>query len=149
MNPEEENFESLRKLLALKKYEQPPPRYFSELPARIWTRLERAAEPVSFWEKLLPDFNLKPAYAYAFGLLACGGIVTGIGYGLRDQPSQALIAPLQKDTPQLAAQEPSYLTISRDQTASDHATNLETPPLPSLFNRINLQVAPVDYSPGE
>src|SRR5258706_288966 len=42
MNPNTENFDQLRKLLALKRYELPPPRYFNEFSGRIMARL---AEP--------------------------------------------------------------------------------------------------------
>jgi len=41
MNSGNDDFEQLRKLLKLKRYEQPPPGYFGHLSDRIMTRLER------------------------------------------------------------------------------------------------------------
>src|ERR1043166_203322 len=69
MSMSEENFESLRKLLALKRHEQPPPGYFDRLSSSISARLR--AEPV---EKISPGsriaswFSWKPALTYAFAL---------------------------------------------------------------------------------
>src|SRR5580698_887876 len=44
MNNGPENFEELRKLLKVKRYEQPPPGYFSRLPDSIVNRLEKDGE---------------------------------------------------------------------------------------------------------
>jgi hypothetical protein len=103
MNSDQENFEALRKLLALKKYEQPPPRYFSELPSRIWVRIERERQTTSFWARLFPNFGLNPAMAYSFGLLACGTLVFGIGYSLRTETAQTANNPLANDNPLAAS----------------------------------------------
>ena len=72
MNPDPENFENLRKLLALKRHEQPPPGYFNRLPDTILSRIKAGDQPSeSFWERLLPRVILRPAFAYGFGLAAC------------------------------------------------------------------------------
>jgi len=161
MNSEQEDFENLRKLLALKKYEQPPPRYFSELPSRIWVRIERGdGRATSFWARLLPGSGLSPAMAYSFGLLACGTLVFGIGYSLRTDPGQTAGSPLANGNnllstaPRLATtREPSGLNLSNFQPAQLASTNPvmnHSEPLPSLFNSLPLpQTAPVNYSPGQ
>ena len=67
MNLNEENFDSLRKLLALKRHEQPPPGYFNDLPGRISARL--ATEPSEpFWKNLFPRLQWQTALGYSFSV---------------------------------------------------------------------------------
>lgn len=156
MNSDQENFEALRKLLSLKKYEQPPPRYFSELPSRIWVRIEREGQTTSFWARLFsPNFGLSPALAYSFGLLACGTLVFGIGYSLKNESGQTANGSIANENllmtaPGLAAKA-SELNLSNYQAMQLASTNpvMNSEPLPSLFNSVPLQVAPANYTPGQ
>jgi hypothetical protein len=152
----DQDFEDLRKLLALKKYEQPPPRYFSELPSRIWVRIEREGQTTSFWARFIPNFGLNPALAYSFGLLACGTLVFGIGYTLRTESEQTASGTIANEnvllaSPRLATRPVSELNLSNYQAARLASTNpvMNSEPLPSLFNSLPVQVAPVSYSPGQ
>ncbi len=155
MNPDQENFDDLRKLLVLKKYEQPPPGYFAELPTRIWTRIEREPSE-SFWERFLPNFGINPAMAYSFGLLACGTLVFGIGYSLRTtEGTETAIRPLSDDiwdspAPKVAASD--SLGLSNFQSMTHMASTnpvMSAGPLPSLFGTPSIQVAPVNFSPAQ
>lgn len=151
MNPEQENFDALRKLLALKKYEQPPPRYFTDLPTQIWARIEREPETIPFWQRFLPNFGLSPAMAYSFGLLACGGLVFGIGYSLSGDSEQTISRPITQGggfdllTAQVA-------TGDQPNRGNDYAsTNPVMAPgaLPSLFKGFNLRAEPANFSPAQ
>lgn len=69
--------ERLRRLLALKRHEVPPPRFFEDLPQQIRARIEREnrRRPSlgSWWRRLSLEWDLKPALAGAV-LIAAGGI---------------------------------------------------------------------------
>src|SRR5436190_2543465 len=71
-----ENFDSLEKLLRLKRHEQPPPRYFNEFSGRVLARIERGEARSSWWERFGVD--LRPALAAGAGMVACGLIVYGV-----------------------------------------------------------------------
>ena len=71
-----DNFDSLEKLLKLKRYEQPPPRYFDTFSGRVMSRIEAGEARASWWERF--GFDLRPAFAAAAGVLACGLVVYGV-----------------------------------------------------------------------
>jgi hypothetical protein len=78
-NPDENNFEQLRKILALKRYELPPPRYFNEFSGRVIARLgEPQREPMTLWQRLGFDFDLRPALMCGVGVIVCGLLSFGI-----------------------------------------------------------------------
>jgi hypothetical protein len=68
----------VERIIALKRYEQPPPGYFHLLPARIINRIEYGEGQSSFWEKWWPAFSVRPVLAYALGLTVCGALTAGI-----------------------------------------------------------------------
>ncbi|HEX5218861.1 MAG TPA: hypothetical protein VFZ59_04790 [Verrucomicrobiae bacterium] len=92
MNSEEpgQDFEKLQRLLKLKRYEQPPPRYFNDLSTRVIThiradtsvaRFETADNLISrtpwlrrIWRKL----ESQPAVSGAIATVACGLMVAGV-----------------------------------------------------------------------
>ena len=80
MNPESENFEKLQKLLALKRYEQPPPRYFNEFSGKVIDRLQQMETHAAqtWWQKLGLDFDLKPAFVCAFGVTVSALMLLGV-----------------------------------------------------------------------
>src|SRR3954469_13157033 len=92
MSPEQENFDSLRRLLALKRHEQPPPGYFQHFSAQVISRIQ-AGERVDrsgFWaslsweapwlQQLWRAFDTKPIMAGALGMAVCGLLVSAIAF---------------------------------------------------------------------
>jgi hypothetical protein len=79
MNSENPNFDQLRKLLALKRYELPPPRYFNDFSSSIIARLSQPQrEELSWWQRLGFDFDLRPALMCGVGIVVCGMLSFGL-----------------------------------------------------------------------
>jgi hypothetical protein len=87
MNPPSDDFEALRRLLALKRYEQPPPGYFDRLADSIMVQIEAVSLKVPWWERLLGGRELAPAMAGTFALLV-GGVYL-LGLSPADHPENA------------------------------------------------------------
>ncbi len=92
MDPEQQNFEPLCRLLALKRYEQPPPGYFDLFPHQVIARIQALEvsnqDPLLqrlFWqapwlERVWSLFQTKPLVAGAFGMSVCGLLIVGAVY---------------------------------------------------------------------
>ena len=90
MSPEQESFQELRRLLALKRHEQPPPGYFEGFSGQVIARIKAGETPAagSFLERLTArapwlqslwdGFEAKPIVAGAFGVGVCGLLVIGL-----------------------------------------------------------------------
>src|ERR1051326_3828523 len=99
MNSAPEEFNQLRKLLALKRHEVPPPGFFERFPDKVVARIEAEGlgGRVSWWRRLFPQLDAKPVLACAYGLVVVGLLAVGVGV------SQSL------DTEQEAAPDPGLL----------------------------------------
>ena len=89
MNSDHNEFEALRKLIALKRYEQPPPGYFNRLPGRIAARLESGEGQPGFWEKVLAPFAFRPAFVYGFSLMALSALTCSMIYSVRSRTQES------------------------------------------------------------
>src|SRR5512140_1774961 len=94
MSPEQEQFENLRRLLALKRYEQPPPGYFHNFSREVIVRIrsgEASGDPAwetLSWEapwlqRLWGAFEAKPILAGVFGVAVCSLLISGAVYSGR------------------------------------------------------------------
>lgn len=85
MSSEQDNFEQLRRLLALKRHETPPPGYFDRFSLQVSARI-RAGEgahpsvlaPFGWFQRLWELFERKPVFAGAFGAAVSAIIVWGV-----------------------------------------------------------------------
>jgi hypothetical protein len=112
MSTEPENFDALRKLLALKRHEQPPPGFFRDLPGKVMIRIEREdAAAVGWWVRLREAFELRPALSVGFAGALCGLLMAGVYFGNRTEPGAepglAVTAPSRDDA---AARNPFNVT---------------------------------------
>ncbi len=111
MSAEKDNFEDLRRLLALKRHERPPPGYFQDFSGQVIARIHagEAASPQSWagrvlertpWLQSLWDgFGAKPIVAGAFGISVCSLLVVGLISSERVD-SNAANLPFDSNTPQ-------------------------------------------------
>jgi hypothetical protein len=89
MSPIPDDFEQLRRLLALKRHEQPPPGYFHGFSRQVIVRIKAgelgdAAEASlwsfsggSFLQRIWATLDARPVLAGAFGVAVCGFFVVG------------------------------------------------------------------------
>ena len=161
MNENENNFESLRRLLALKRHETPPPGYFNRFSGLVVARI-RAGEGRSGAEgyfseapwllKLLRAFEFKPAFAGAFASAVCLLLVfVGVYEDGGESAPQAFLQNSQPSTGSFAAMTPAILPQSDSigMIASNNAAN-SLQPVASLFAGSPNQFAqPVSFTlPG-
>jgi hypothetical protein len=131
MNENENNFESLRRLLALKRHETPPPGYFENFSAEVTERIrageaggtERQVIELPWLFRLLSAFEAKPAFASTFASALCLLLVFGIVYAERPDvspqpllPTDQVSSPLAMARPvnlnSLPAEQPALISIS-------------------------------------
>src|SRR6266852_9884004 len=100
MNPEPQDPSRLQKLLALKRHEQPPPRFFNDFSDRVISRLHSpgAIEPAYWWQRLGLELDVRLAVIFAFGLLVCGLFLFGVTSAMQGEE----IGPVARATPRNA-----------------------------------------------
>lgn len=142
MSEDQENFDDLKKLLALKRHEQPPPGYFNSLPQSIWKRIETEKTRPGFWQRIFPGVSLRPAVAYAFGLIVCGTLIVGIGSALKEPAATMAPAVLTKEEAPLGPIAPA---LAQDNSGGlqngESSTNPVMNPTPYKIN-----VQPVNFN---
>jgi hypothetical protein len=76
-----DEFGELRRLLALKKYESPPPGYFRGFSAKVVARIEsqRALDAIPAWRRWLAELVARPALTAAYVLLFGGLGMVALG----------------------------------------------------------------------
>ena len=90
MKPEQDDFSDLRRLLTLKRYEQPPPGFFRDFSQQVIIRI-RAGERIehfSIWEALSWEapwlqriwsaVETRPIFAGGVGVAICGLLMAGM-----------------------------------------------------------------------
>ena len=80
MSENENNFEALRHLLALKRHEVPPPGYFENFSDGVLARIHasEAVRELPWLLRLLQAFESRPAFPVAFASTLCFLLLFGI-----------------------------------------------------------------------
>ena len=74
-----EDFAELRRLLALKRHELPPPGYFDTFHHQVVERIEAMEARGPWWTRWMDAVVLKPAFAAGFAAVALGFYAFGLG----------------------------------------------------------------------
>jgi len=115
----EENFDRLRKLLALKRYEQAPPGYFTNFSSKVIARIEASgAAELSWWQKLGLQVDFKPALMCGLGVVVCSLLSVGVltsAFESADQPPVGLVMGPPINSPAVA---PFNVMAAEDSPAS-------------------------------
>ena len=168
MNKDTENFEQLRRLLVLKRYEQPPPRYFNDFSSQVIARIrhggpgeEGALLERLFWEapwvqRIWTAIEAKPILAGVFGVAVSGLLITGVIYSDRadklppglDPVAESASAPMSlanasaEDHPLLAKPAGMIEASSTNPVASAEGSILDD------FRRLRAQPASFGFPSG-
>jgi len=153
MNSDSNDFEALRKLMALKRHEQPPPGYFNRLPDKITSRLEREGGNPTFWEKILDGFTIRPAFAYSFAVAAFGALTFSVITSARTQPRESAQTPpgfgwrTGASDEDSASQLNSFESLHLANWIGNTNPSAAAPALPSLFSSsAHHNAIPVSYA---
>jgi hypothetical protein len=159
MNENENNFESLCRLLALKRHETPPPGYFNDFSRQVLQRIhagqtdqsanlvEELFSHAPWLAKLLQAFDARPVFAGGFAVALCLLLLFGIVY--TERPDLTPL-PLQaaNSSASLAAVSPTALSQPADQMGIVSSTNpvFSLQPAGSPFGQQNPLAQPVSFS---
>ncbi len=115
MNQDTENFEALRRLLRLKRYEQPPPGYFNTFSSRVIARirlgergedaavLERWLWEAPWLQRIWAAFEGQPIVAGAFGVAVCAMLISGVVCSEKNDVQPVALIPGTESVPNMVA----------------------------------------------
>jgi hypothetical protein len=91
MSSSPDNFERLLRLLALKRYEQPPPRFFTEFSGQVIDRLENECgfHALPWWRRWALQWEMSPVVACSMGVVAAVLLLGGVSYFFWVEPPVA------------------------------------------------------------
>ncbi len=170
MSQDTENFDSLRRLLAIKRHEQPPPGYFNSFSREVIVRIragERGEDAHGFvWQmgwmqKILSFVQAKPALVGGLGFAACALVVFSVmsadGDSKMDLRNVAAVTPGMQ-TPQgmqvgsgISSESPVAQAVEFSDNSPIRATVASMDVKPSLFDlvpQVQTQPASLNLSPA-
>ena len=147
MHPDPGAFEELRRLLVLKRYEQPPPGYFDRFPDEVISRIREleSAEglanlqpPLPWLQRLWNALEAKVVFPTAFGAAVCSVLVLGLMRSSVLQASPVHITERLDGTPYSADTRPMGLQVAeRSAPESSTAGVLPDAPAAGMFRRLH------------
>lgn len=164
--PPDNDFSELRRLLSLKRHEQPPPGYFDALAKTVIASLKAEqmaethaehADGMPPWVfQLLERLRMRPAFAGALGAGMCALVMGGIlFYQPHGQAPEAVpsllseITPAEQPEPLVEPFPAAFQPVAADAVTPLMASNtLQSPHGPTLFDTFPvLDTATVGHGP--
>lgn len=159
MHEDPKEFEKLRKLIALKRHEIPPPGYFDSFSDKVISRIESDdLAHVGIWQQIVSLFKTRPAISWSFSFAAVMTLfVASSGFENHPGTDHANSLPSVGNTGQPAAAASMVFSTNDSshfgsmriafEPTSKANTNSE-PKLDSLFSTpFYHQVQPASFSP--
>lgn len=162
MNLGPQNFDSLRRMLALKKHEQPPPGYFDRFPNLVISRLragdrgrresvlERLFDEAPWMQRLWEGLQAKPVFAGAFGVAVCALLISGLVYSA-NVDTGALRPSFMVNEARTSFVQPELDQSPPAESVVAFSTNPSTNPVPvngSLFEEAQQAQPPIISEPA-
>ena len=160
MNQPPDNFDALRKLLALKRHESPPPAYFDRLAGLVIARLEaeEGMRSPNWWQRWWEALNSPPVVALSYGAAVVGLVMLGTGLlqslELEADPALAASQPwfVRDSLPAVFAAKPfadapMFSAIEMNNSESSFNPVLGNSAPTFLFNPSGMSVERVSYQP--
>ncbi|HEU5397122.1 MAG TPA: hypothetical protein VFV81_08135 [Verrucomicrobiae bacterium] len=156
MNGNDE-FESLRQLLALKRHEVPPPGYFNRFSDNVLARIQAAEQEAAlpWFVRLLHLLELKPAFAGGFASAVCLLLLFGIVYAGSDNTTpQSLFSqsqPTASLSGQFASASAGTTPAAVNQVFASNPTNFDASmrPMGQTFGSPNPMFQQVNFNLGQ
>jgi len=157
MNENENNFESLRRLLALKRHETPPLGYFNDFSGQVLQRIrvgqtdqsanlfEELFNHAPWLAKLAQALDVRPVLAGGFAGSLCMLLLFGIVYAERPDITPQPLLQVANSTVSFAAVSPTALSQPVDQGGIVSSTEpvFSLQPVASPFGQQNPLAQPV------
>jgi len=166
MNENENNFETLKQLLNLKRHEVPPPGYFRNFSGQVISRIRAgdAGGPQNFTEHLqstapwlvnfLRIFETKPGLVGAFATSLCLLLVAGVFFAERSDSTPKNFTAIAENTqPTLASTAPvtgAPMLASADQSGGITASTnpiFSLQPAATMFGQQNPLFQSASFAP--
>jgi len=155
MNPETEKFEQLRRLLALKRHEQPRPGYFEHFSSDVISRiragdhreslLQRLVDEAPWLQRLWSIVESRPVGVGAFGTAVCGLLLVGIILSGESTPNHAVATVATEPAPFVVAT-PAMPPLEAQPAVAQlvSSTNPVAPSVGSLFDQFHPKAQPAN-----
>jgi hypothetical protein len=148
MNPDSENFDQLRKLLALKRHEVPPPGYFNSFSSKVVTRIEagETTDKTGWAQRFWSFIEANPMLTGAFGAAVCAVAISGFVFSDEGQAPTTNVAT-RLNTPFGGSAQPVAMNVGGGMLLA--STNQVSPDLQQMLNQPGMSLpsisAPVTF----